>query len=302
MIRIAIAAIVVVGIGLPLSAVITGPVAPDLLATAATILIATAILAIVAALLVGRGLPRLVSRHDRVGAALVCAAISALFVGVAGFLAAPAADHLHLADLPQIRTRAEFISQRDAPTAPGGVLIEGTISQSAPTLPDSPALADDVVAWFGCPRLRPLPLPGSGGGMPQEYLLDIPGGPPVIANGQISGRQTWGWPDAGSGDCVLRHGTPVVVWGHLTAGMGIGRPTSRTGLSEIRMISVGNINSFLDDYGPVAERTARIVLGWAALNMLLALAMAAIGVRTFHRLSLEGTDAPRRITWRSGSP
>lgn len=289
MIRLAIAAIVVVGVGLPLAAVVTGPVAPDLLATAATILIATVVLSIIAALLVSRGLPRLGRRHDRGAAAAVCAAVAALFVAVAGFLAASAADHLLLADLPQIRTRAEFLGQRDAPTASGEVLIEATISRSTPTLPDSPGSADDVVGWFGCARLGPFPLPGSGGHVPREYLLDFPGGPPLIANGLISDRQTWAWPDDGSGDCVLRHGASVVVWGHLTAGIGIDRPASRTGLSAVRMVAVGDIRSFLDDYGPVAERTARVVQGWAVLNLLLALAMAAIGVRTFGRLSRDGT-------------
>lgn len=255
-------------------------VTPELFAAAAKIIIATVLLSIITALLARRALPRLVSRRDRAGVAVVCGAIAVMYVAIAGFLAFAAGDHMQVADVPQIRTRAEFIDRRDAGPTPGGVLLQAAISEW------NPASADGVVAtvWR----------------LPDRYLLDLPGGPPVIAEGITSEGQMWEWPRDASGAPVLRRGTPVVVWGSLQKGMGAGGPTSATGLSAVRMIAAGDITSFLTGYVPVVERTGRVVLGLATLNLLLAVAMAAVGVATLRRLTRDGTDDPPRITWRSG--
>ena len=258
----------------------TAAIDPGLFVTAAKILIATVLLSIISALLARRGLPQLVSRRDRGGVAVVCGVIAAMYVGIAGFLAAAADDRLQLAEAPQVRTRAEFIERRDAGPTPGGLLLQASISER------SQARADGVVA-----DIRRLP---------DRYLLDLPGGPPVIATGITSDRQAWEWPRDGAGERVLRRGDPVVVWGSLQKGMGTGGPTSATGLSEVRMIAAGDITSFLTGYLPAVERTGRAVLGLAVLNLLLAAAMAAIGAATLRRLTRDGTDAPPRITWRSG--
>ncbi|MFY9490746.1 MAG: hypothetical protein WAP49_07705, partial [Mycobacterium sp.] len=92
----------------------TAAIDPGLFVTAAKILIATVLLSIISALLARRGLPQLVSRRDRGGVAVVCGVIAAMYVGIAGFLAAAADDRLQLAEAPQVRTRAEFIERRDA--------------------------------------------------------------------------------------------------------------------------------------------------------------------------------------------
>lgn len=100
---------------------------------------------------------------------------------------------------------------------------------------------------------------------------------------------------------MLRRGDPVVVWGELQGGMGAGGPTSYTGLANVQMIAVGNIRSFLHDFGPVAERTGRAVTALAALNAALAAVTVGAGVKASRRLARAGTDTPPRITWRSGS-
>ncbi len=254
--------------------------APELFAAAAKIIIATVLLSVVALLLARRALPGLVSRRDRGGVVVVCGAVTAMYVAIAGFLAFAADDHMQVADVPQVSTRAEFIDRRDAGTTAGGVLLQAAISER------NPASADGVVATVG--RL------------PDRYLLDLPGGPPVIAEGITSEGQMWEWPRDASGAPVLRRGTPVVVWGSLQKGMGAGGPTSATGLSEVRMIAGGDIATFLAGYVPVVERTGRVVLGLAMLNLLLAATMAAVGLTTLRRLTRDGTDDPPRITWRSG--
>jgi hypothetical protein len=198
--------------------------------------------------------------------------------------------------LPQLRTRAEFIDWRDSPTDPGGVLLEARISDGMPELGSS--YRDGVVAAYRCPTIGALRFPMSGQ-LPAQYLLDFPGGPPIVT-GPISADQAWAWPDDDPGDCVLRRGDPVVVWGDLQAGMGTGGPTSHTGLANIHKIAVGDIGSFLGDYVPVAEHTGRAVLALAVLNGLLAATMAGIGLRAYRRLARVGTDTPPRITWRSG--
>lgn len=258
----------------------TAAIAPELSASAAKILIATVLLSIVAALLTRRGLPRLVSRRDRGGVVLVCGVIAAMYLAIAGFLAVAATDHLQVADLPHVRTRAEFLDRRDAGATPGGLLLQARISDR------SPAAADGVVA--------------TDRRLPERFLLDLPGGPPVIAEGITADRQAWGWPRDGSGERVLRRGDPVVVWGSLRKGMGTGGPTSATGLTEVRMVATGDITSFLAGYRPDVEGTGRAVFVLAVLNLLLAATMTAVAAATILRLTRNGTDAPPRITWRSG--
>lgn len=289
--------VVVVGtaIGLALAVVFTGQYDPSLFGSAARIFVGTVLLSIVAVLLVGRGLPQLVSKHDRHMAAAVVGVLATMYLAVGGFLAIAASDALTFTDLPQVRTRDEFIEQRDSTAHPGGLLLQARISTTMPDL-EYPLVG---VASYRCPAIGALRLPSSGERLPARYLLDLPGGPPIVAEGIESAAQAWAWPSAGDGSCVLRRGDPVVVWGDLRAGMGADGPTSYTGLADVHKVAVGDIRAFLDGYGPVAERTGRAVLALAALNGLLAATMAVIGVMTYRRLRA-GTDAPPRITWRSG--
>lgn len=284
-------------IALALAVVLTGPYAPDLFCSATKIFIATVLLSIVAVLLVRRSLPQLVSRHDRHSVALVFAAIVVMYLAVGGFLAVAASEALKVSGLPQVRTRDEFIGWRDSPVKPGAMLLQARISAAMPEL-ESPQRG--VVASYRCPAIGPLRLPASGERLPVRYLLDLPGGPPVVAAGIESGDQAWAWPSPGDGECALRRGDPVVVWGVQQPGMGAGGPTSYTGLTDVQKVAVGDIGSFLHGYVPVVERTGRAVLAWAALNGLLAAAMAGIGLRAYRRLARAGTDAPPKITWRSG--
>lgn len=289
--------IVCVGIALALAVIFTGEVAPDLFASAAKISVATVVLSILAVLLVVRALPQLVSRHDRRSVALVFVALTVMYLAVGAFLDAAAHDAMRVQHLPQLRTRAEFIAWRDSPTAAGGVLLQARISDGMATLE---SYRDGVVASYRCPTIGALRF-STPGQLPAHYLLDFPGGPPIVT-GRISSDQAWAWPsrEDNPGECVLRRGDPVVVWGELQAGVGTGGPTSSTGLANIQKIAVGDLRSFLGEYVPVAEHTGRAVLALAALNGVLAATMAVIGLRAYRRLARLGTDAPPRITWRSG--
>ena len=272
----------------------TGDVVPVLVSQAARLLIGTVLLSLAAVLLTVRALPRLSSRRDRGGVALICAAIAACYLAISVFLVVAADDQLRVDDLPQLRTREQFIALRDAPAPPGGALMEATISDR------NPLFGDGVVASLSCPSIGPVRIPGTAHRLPERYLLDFPGGPPVIAAGLESSLQTWGWPPDDSGYCVLRHSAAVVVWGDIRKGMGIDASTSRTGLADTRMIAVGDIASFIREYTPVARRTAGAVYALACLNAGLGLLMIAVGVVTWRRLTRTGSAAPPRITWRAG--
>ena len=293
--------VLVVGaaIALGLAVMLTGPYAPDLFGRATRIFIATVLLSIVAVLLVGRSLPQLVSKHDRHSLALVFAAIVVMYLAIGAFLAAAASEAMKVRDLIQVQTRDEFIDWRDSPVTPGAMLLAARISSAMPELESAPR---DVVASYRCPAVGSLRLPATGERLPPRYLLDLAGGPPIVADGIESGAQTWAWPspEDGSGTCALRRGDPVVVWGVQQPGMGAGGATSYTGLTDVQMVAVGDIRSLLHGYIPVAERTGRAVLALAALNGVLAVTMAGVGMTAYRRLARIGTDAPPKITWRSG--
>ncbi|MBX7446531.1 hypothetical protein GR927_00890 [Mycolicibacterium sp. 3033] len=270
--------------------VITGEVAADLALRAATITVATVVLSVLTALLWTKGLPQLVSRSDRSGVAVVCAALSAMYVAVAVFLLVAADDTASVADAEVLVDRDQFVASRDAPARQAGVLLQGTLR--GPT-------GSPVVATHGCVTVGTHRLLLPGGRFPDRYLVDFPGGPPVVVAGISSGSQAWGWPAGGTDNCVLRTGDRVVVWGHLRGGMG-GGATSYTGLADVRIVAAGDADTFLDRFRPAAERTGRMVVVLAGVNGALAVAVAVAGVHTCRRLTRTGNDDPPRITWRSG--
>jgi hypothetical protein len=272
----------------------TGDVVPVLVSQAARLLIGTVLLSVVAVLLTVRALPRLSSRRDRGSAAAICGVVTVGYLAVAVFLTMAADDQMRVGELPQLRTRDEFIALRDGSAPPGGALMEATLSDRNPTFDDG------AVASIACPSVGPVRIPGTSHRLPERYLLDFPGGPPVVAAGPKSSLQTWGWPPDGSGDCVLRHSAAVVFWGDVRKGMGIDASTSHTGLADTRMIAVGDIASFIREYTPVAHRTAGAVYALACLNAGLGLLMIAVGAVTWRRLTRTGNAAPPRITWRAG--
>ena len=286
------------GIALVGAVMVTGVYSPDVFYRATKIFAATVLLSIVAVLLTRRSLPQVVSKHDRKSVAVVFGAMAAMYLAVAGLLASAATEEWGLAHLPQVRSRGEFITVRDSPGSPAGILLEARISSAMPEL--GPPNHDGAVASYRCPAIGWIRMPAFDQRLPARYLLDFPGGPPVVAGGIVSGDQAWAWPGGGSGECMLFRGDPAVVWGHLQAGMGTGGPTSYTGLADVRKIAAGDIQTFLGEYVPVAERTCRVVGALAVLNGLLAAAMAGIGLMAFRRLARTGTDAPPAITWRSG--
>lgn len=284
--------IIVIAAALVLAIPVTGTVAPNLMTTAAKLLTGTVILSIIAVFLVRRALPGLVSRHDRTGAALTCGGLGFGYLVLAVMLTMAADDQLQVDHLPQLRTRSEFINQRDAPSRPAGVLVQATVSDR------NPESVDGAVASVSCPAIGSIKLPGPGRQLPERYLLEFPSGPPLVTGGIDSSAQTWGWPSNKSGACVLHRGAPVVIWGVLSRNMGIGQATSQTGLADIRVIAVGDITSFLSGYVPAAVHTGKAVLGLAALNAGLAAVMIAVGGTAYIRLTRFGTDAAPRITWR----
>lgn len=278
--------------------VLTGDVAPDLFMRAARIAVATVILSGLTVLLVVHGLPQLVSRRDRRGALVVSAMLAGMYTAVAVFLAVVADTGMRVDRVPVLHDRDDFIASRDAPHDPAGVLLPGTISEHTAAL-EPP---HDVVASHPCLRIGSQEFPLPGGRLPERYLVDFPGGLPIVVDGITSGTRAWDWPSRGAegaGTCVLRRGDSVVVWGQLVQGLG-GGATSYTGLADVRVIAGGDVSAFLDHYAPAAERTARAVLGLAFLNGALAVTVAILGVRTYRRLTRTGTDAPPRITWHTG--
>lgn len=280
-----------------IAVVLTGDVAARLVADAAKILVGTVILSIIAVLLIVRALPRLTSRRDRGSVMVICCVLAGGYLVVAMFLTLAADHHLRVGQLPQLRTREEFLARRDAPEQLGGVLMEATISDR------NPEFRSGVVASISCPTIGGVRIPGTGHRLPDRYLLDFPDGPPVIAAGITSSLQAWGWPqddDDGLSDCVLRRFAPVVVWGDVRKGMGGDMSTSQTGLADTQLVAVGDIASFLRDYLPAAQRTGRAVQSLAVLNVGLGALMIAVGLATWRRLTRDGTDTPPRITWRSG--
>lgn len=291
--------VVCVGIALIGAAAVTGAYSPDVFFRAVKIFAVTVLLSTVAVLLIRRSLPQIVSKHDRNSVVVVFGAMAAMYLAVAGFLASTATEEWGLADLPQVRSREEFIAWRDSPGNPGAILLEARISGAMREL--GPPDPDGAVASFRCSAIGPIRLPAFDQRLPERYLLDFPGGPPVVAGGIGSGDQAWAWPGDGSGHCVLVRGDPVVAWGNLQAGMGTGGSTSSTGLADVRAIAAGDIRTFLREYAPVAEHTCRVVGALAVLNVVLAAAMVGIGLMAYRRLARTGTDAPPAINWRSGS-
>lgn len=287
------------GIALVLAVVVTGAYSPDVFLQATKIFAATVLLSIVAVSLTRRSLPQVVSKHDRKSVAVVFGAMAVMYLAVAGFLASAATEEWGLARLPQVRSRDEFIAWRDSPGPSGAILLKARVSDAMPDL--GPPSHSGVVASYRCAGIGPIRLPASDQQLPARYLLDFPGGPPVVTGGIGSGDQAWAWPGDGSGRCVLVRGAPAVAWGHLRAGMGNGGPTSYTGLTDVHTIAAGDINTFLSEYVPVAERTYRVVGALAVLNVVLAAAMVGIGLTAFRRLARTGTDAPPTIRWQSGS-
>ncbi|MGB3233597.1 MAG: hypothetical protein WBB57_23415 [Mycobacterium sp.] len=176
--------VVGVAVALALAVALTGEVAPQLFATAARISVATVVLSIVAVLLVVRTLPQLASRNDRHSVVVVFAAVAAMYLAVGAFLAAAAHDGSQVQGLPQLRTRDEFIDRRDSPSPPGAVLLEARVSDA------TAVLGSGVVASYRCPTIGPLRLPGARDQLPSRYLLDLPGGPPIVA-GPTAPDQAW---------------------------------------------------------------------------------------------------------------
>lgn len=291
------AVVVVAAVAAVAALVVTGDVVPRLVVDAAKILVGTVILSMIAVLLIVRALPPLSSRRDRGNILLVCCVLAGGYLVVAMFLTMAADHHLRVGQLPQLRTREEFLARRDGLEQLGGVLMEATISDR------NPELRSGVVASISCPTIGGVRIPGTAHRLPDRYLLEFPGGPPVIAAGITSSLQAWRWPqddDDGSSDCVLRRSTPVVVWGDVRKGMGGEMSTSQTGLADTQLIAVGDIASFLKEYGPVAQRTGRAVHALAVLNAALGTLMIVVGLAVWRRLTRHGTDTPPRITWRSG--
>lgn len=272
--------------------VVTGGFVPQLVADTAKLLAGTALLTIICMLLALRALPRLTSRRDRGGVAVICSALAGSYAAIGLFMAVAADEQTGVSTLPGLRTRDEFIAQRDAPSRPGGVLMEARLSER------NLESADGVVASFACPTIGHVRIPATTQQMPERYLLEFPGGPPVVAAGIESGRRTWGWPTDGRGDCVLRRGSPVVVWGDIRKRIGGEASTSQTGLAHVQLIAVGDIASFLRDFVPAAMRTGRLTTTLAVLNVSFGVVMIAVGAATRRRLSRTGTDDPPAITWR----
>lgn len=116
------AVVVLTVVALLVALATTGDVAPVLVGDATKILVGTVLLSLVAVLLTVRALPRLSSRRDRGSVTFVCCALAGGYLVVAMFLTTAADEHLRVGQLPQLRTRDEFLARRDGPEQLGAFL------------------------------------------------------------------------------------------------------------------------------------------------------------------------------------
>lgn len=250
---------------------------------------AGAVLAVITAV-AARWLPRrLRSRRDR-WPVLGLAAIVATFFGViAMMLWRTADDGLQLASVPEIRTRDDLVTWRDA--APGerlyGVLVQAAVA--APGGGDAAGETGEVASVRSVP-IGPVDLPAAATGPPPVMVLEFDGHP-LGSEGVTSIRQTWHWPEGPAGRPALSVGDPVVVWADIDAA-GVPGTVPGSGLTDVRLIAHGDIETFRGAAAPLVARTAAVALGFAVFDGLLALLVALGAVLLFRRLARSGTDDP----------
>lgn len=253
---------------------------------------ATAVAALVSLLAAVWVAPRLRSRHDRVSALLLYGLLAALHAAVGLLLWRAADDGLHLGAIPEVRSRSDLVAVRDAPAADRlyGVLVEAAIPARPPGLAD-PA---GVVAWYRCLAAGPVRLPVGSTYLPDTLTLEFDGYP-LGAEGIANPRLAWGWPKAADGDCRLRAGDPVVVWSDIDR-RGVPGTVPGSGLTDIRIVAYGNLDTFRTGAVPVIQAAGRVALALAIVNGVLAVVMVATALLTYRRLRRCGTDEPPAIS------
>lgn len=288
-------------VALAVTFLVTGPSATAIFERSAETFVGTVIVAMMTVAIVVAVLPRLRSRTDRWGAAVLCGVLSVAFTGIGLMLWRVADDGLQFAALPEVRTGAGILSWRNS--APRhriyGVLVEGRLG--APARGQEPGDAA-LLASYQCDNIGPPAPSRIQPWLPSSFTLYLADDSQAWAQGIGSVRQAWDWPPSQVRieECGLRAGDPVVFWGHPGATHSAGSDKQAPAINDTAVIAYGDIPAFRASFGPAAERTGRATLALAGLNGLMAVAIATTGVRVFRRLGREGDDQPPAFTWASG--
>lgn len=298
---------VVLGVGTALAVtfLLSGPSATYIFERAAAAFAGTIIVSILAVLVVTQVLPRLRAGGDRWPAVALCAMLAVPYGAVALMMWRIADDGLQFSALPEVRSGKQILAWRNSSPRHRiyGVLVEARLGDLAATEAASGAPNTEqrtLLSSYQCTTVGPFRTADLPAWFPSRLPITLADETTAPTSWISSVRQAWKWPSSGRRltECGLRIGDPVVIWGDPGAVRALGSDRQQPAVNAVQMVAYGDIAMFRDQFGPAAERTGRATLTLAGLNGVLAVAMAAIGVRSYRRLTRAGTDEPPRISWR----
>ena len=238
--------------------------------------------------------PRLTSRRHATAVAVLSAILVVAQLGAALGLWASADPGAQLGTIPVARSEAEILALRDASRRERlfGVLTEATAGAAARV---QAAGERRTIASYACGRV------GSAVAafFPAQIEIAFGDGPTILAQGPVSARSVWNWPESGRhvGECALRAGDPVVIWSDVAEARVVGSGRRVGALVETRLVAHGSLESFRREYTPKAVFTGRLFIAVAAFAAALALVPLIAGVRRWWYLRRHGAPdtAGRRI-------
>ncbi|MGE0421431.1 MAG: hypothetical protein AB7O88_04165 [Reyranellaceae bacterium] len=243
--------------------------------------------------------PRLTSRRHAPAVAILSAILVVAQLGAALGLWASADPGAQLGTIPVARSEAEILALRDASRGERlfGVLTEATAGAAVRVQAGG---EPRTIASYACGRV------GSAVAafFPAQIEIAFGDGATILAQGPISARGVWNWPESGRrvGECALRAGDPVVIWSDVAEARVIGSGRRVGALVETRLLAQGSLESFRRDYIPRAVFTGRLFIAVAAFAAALALVPLVAGVRRWWHLRRHGAPdtAGRRliVTWK----
>ncbi|KAA1431362.1 hypothetical protein F0402_09085 [Mycolicibacter arupensis] len=297
--------VLAVGTAFAVTFLLGGPSAPYIFERAAAVFAGTIIVSILAVLVVTQVLPRLRAGGDRWPAAALCAMLAVSYGAVALMMWRIADDGLQFRTLPEARSGNQILAWRNSPPRHRiyGVLVEARLGELPAAEASSGVPSAEqrtLLSSYQCTRVGPFRPTDVTAWFPSRLSVTFSDGSTAPTSWISSVRQAWKWPSSGRRltECGLRVGDPVVIWGDPGAVRAQGSDRQQPAVNAVQMVAYGDIATFRDQFGPAAERTGRATLILAGLNGVLAIAMGAIGLRTYWRLTRAGTDVPPRISWR----
>ena len=243
--------------------------------------------------------PRMTGRRHVVAVVIQSVVLAVAQLAAALGLWASADPGAQLGTIPVARSEVEILALREADrrTRLFGVLTEAVAGGPA----RAQGTADRrTVASYACGRV------GSAVAafFPAQIEIGFGDGATILAQGPVSARGVWNWPESGRhvGECALRVGDPVVIWSDVAEARVIGSGRRVGALVETRLLAQGSLESFRRDYIPRAVFTGRLFIAVAAFAAALALVPLVAGARRWWYLRRHGAPdtAGRRIvvTWK----